>query len=67
MSRQCRQLYAQDNTLIRQFQMCSIDERKKTMFTTFGSHMCTAHNHGIFITMQLENYMCLTTIYCEWC
>ena len=35
MSRQCRQLYAQDK-------MCSNDV-KKTLFTTFCSPMCTVH------------------------
>ena len=36
--------------------MCSNDV-KKTLFTVYGQ---------IFITMQLDNCMFLTTIYCEW-
>ena len=42
ISRQCRQLYAQGNMIIRTFHMCSNDV-KKTLFTTFFSPTYTAH------------------------
>ena len=52
MSRQCRQLCAQGNALIRTCYMCSNDV-KKTLFT---------YVVGFVIAMQLENCIYLTTM-----
>ena len=42
MGRQCRQLYAQGNTLVRKFHMCTI-EVKITLFKTYCTPLYTAH------------------------
>ena len=63
--RQCRQLYAQGNIIIRQFHMCSNDV--KTICLLLFGHLWTLRSYGgIFITVLLKKCMSLTTIFSEW-
>ena len=44
--RQCQQLYARGNVLLRKFHMCSMDVKVK-LFNTYCSPMYTAHPRGV--------------------
>ena len=43
--RQCQQLYARGNVLLRKFHMCSMDVKVK-LFNTYTVHLCTLRNYG---------------------